>query len=67
MINLYFKYKLNRKINLMVGRIGRIKVKGPFPLRAWKRAFSVSFIDLRLKRAQKKINRTNKECSFPRS
>ena len=27
--------------------------KGPFPLRAWKRAFFVSFIDLRLKRAVK--------------
>ena len=47
--------------------------KGLFPLRAWKRAFFVSFIDLRLKRAvkieasAKKINKTNKECSFPRS
>ena len=29
-------------------------LKGPFPLRAWKRAFFVSFIDLRLKRTQKK-------------
>ena len=29
------------------------KSKGPFPLRAWKRAFFVSFIDLRLKRAVK--------------
>ena len=28
-------------------------LKGPFPLRAWKRAFFVSFIDLRLKRTQK--------------
>ena len=27
--------------------------KGPFPLRAWKRAFFLSFIDLRLKRAVK--------------
>ena len=27
--------------------------QGPFPLRAWKRAFFVSFIDLRLKRAVK--------------
>ena len=49
------------------------KNKGPFPLRAWKRAFFVSFIDLRLKRAvkieasAKKINKTNKECYFPRS
>ena len=47
--------------------------KGPFPLRAWKRAFFVSFIDLRLKRAvkikasAKKSNKTNKECFFPRS
>ena len=41
--------------------------KGPFPLRAWKRAFFVSFIDLRLKRAQKENNKTNKECFFPRS
>ena len=43
------------------------KPKGPFPLRAWKRAFFVSFIDLRLKRAvkieasAKKINKTNKK------
>ena len=28
-------------------------LKGPFPLRAWKRAFFLSFIDLRLKRAVK--------------
>ena len=41
--------------------------KGLFPLRAWKRAFFLSSIDLRLKRAQKKINKTNKECFFPRS
>ena len=47
--------------------------KGPFPLRAWKRVFFVFFIDLRLKRvvkieaSAKKINKTNKECSFPRS
>ena len=27
--------------------------KGPFPQRAWKRAFFVSFIDLRLKQAVK--------------
>ena len=27
--------------------------KGPFPLRAWKRAFFLSFIDLRLKQAVK--------------
>ena len=45
----------------------RQNYKGPFPLRAWKRAFFVSFIDLRLKRAQNEINKTNKECSFPRS
>ena len=49
------------------------KRKGPFPLRAWKRAFFLSFIDLRLKRAvkieasAKKSNKTNKECFFPRS
>ena len=47
--------------------------KGPFPLRAWKRAFFLSFIDLRLKRAvkieasAKKSNKTNKERFFPRS
>ena len=29
------------------------KTKGPLPLRAWKRAFFLSFIDLRLKRAVK--------------
>ena len=28
------------------------------------RAFFVSFIDLRLKRAQKKSNKTNKKCFF---
>ena len=44
-----------------------------FPLRAWKRAFFLSFIDLRLKPAvkieasAKKSNKTNKECFFPRS
>ena len=30
-----------------------LTLKGPFPLRAWKRAFFVSFIDLRLKRTVK--------------
>ena len=30
-----------------------LTLKGPFPLRAWKRAFFLSFIDLRLKRAVK--------------
>ena len=50
-----------------------VESKGPFPLRAWKRAFFVSFIDLRLKRAvkieasAKKSNKINKECFFPRS
>ena len=40
-------------------------LQGPFSVRAWKRAFFVSFIDLRLKRAvkieasAKKINKTN--------
>ena len=29
------------------------KLKGPFPLRAWKKTFFLSFIDLRLKRAVK--------------
>ena len=44
--------------------------KGLFPLRAWKRAFFVSFIDLRLKRAvkievsAKKINKTKKRMLF---
>ena len=32
---------------------GTAMTKGPFPLRTWKRAFFVSFIDLRLKRAVK--------------
>ena len=56
---------------LFEARAPNFDVQGPFPLRAWKRAFFVSFIDLRLKRAvkieasTKKINRTNKECSFP--
>ena len=46
------------------------RFKGPFSLRAWKRAFFVSFIDLRLKRevkieaSAKKVNKTNKEFSF---
>ena len=41
--------------------------KGPFPLRAWKRAFFVSFIDLSALKTEasakqsKKINKTNKE------
>ena len=30
-----------------------VHFKGPFPLRAWKRAFFLSFIDLQLKRAVK--------------
>ena len=44
--------------------------KGPFALRAWKKAFFLSFIDLRLRRAvkieasAKKSNKTNKECFF---
>ena len=38
--------------------------KGPFPLRAWKRAFFVSFIDLRLKRAQKKLIKQTKNALF---
>ena len=47
--------------------------KGPFPLRAWKRAFFVCFIDFFCARfnfnrwLQSKINKRNKECSFPRS
>ena len=41
--------------------------KGPFPLRVWKRAFFVSFIDLSALKIEasakqsKKINKTNKE------
>ena len=38
--------------------------KGPFPLRAWKKAFFVSFIDLRLKRAQKKSMKQTKNAFF---
>ena len=38
--------------------------EGPFPLRAWKRAFFVSFIDLRLKRAQKKSIKQTKNALF---
>ena len=47
--------------------------KGPFPLRAWKRAFFVSFIDLRLKRAvkieasAKKSNKTKNAFFHARS
>ena len=40
--------KLNCTLNCEI-----VSIKGPFPLRAWKRAFFVSFIDLRLKRAVK--------------
>ena len=38
--------------------------KGSFPLRAWKRAFFVSFIDLQLKRAQKKLIEQTKSALF---
>ena len=38
--------------------------KSPFPLRAWKRAFFVSFIDLRLKREQKKSIKQTKNVFF---
>ena len=47
--------------------------KDPFPLRAWKRAFFLSFIDSFCARfnfnrsLQSKINERNKKCSFPRS
>ena len=47
----------NFHINLVNG-------KGPFPLRAWKRAFFVSFIDLRLKRVQKKLIKQTKNALF---
>ena len=49
------------------------EIKGPFPLRAWKRAFFVCFIDIFCARfnfnrsLQSKINKKNKECSFPHS
>ena len=38
--------------------------KGPFPLRACKRAFFLSFIDLGLKRAQKKSIEQTKNALF---
>ena len=43
------------KINFITAKFVSVSntTKGPFPLRAWKRAFFVSFIDLRLKRAVK--------------
>ena len=43
-----------------------LKSIGPFPLRAWKKAFFVCFIDFFLRSLQSKINKRNKECSFPR-
>ena len=63
-------YLQNKRINNKTTKTKhatKLELKGPFPLRAWKRAFFVSFIDLRLKRAQKKSNKTNKECFFSRS
>ena len=47
--------------------------KGPFPLRAWKKAFFVCFIAFFCARfnfnrsLQSKMNKREKECSFPRS
>ena len=47
--------------------------KGQFPLRAWKKAFFVCFIDFFCARfnfnrsLQSKINKRDKECCFPRS
>ena len=67
------KKSINKQRMLHSTLVVETSSKGPFPLRAWKRAFFVSFIDLRLKRAvkieasAKKINKANKECSFPRS
>ena len=51
----------------------QLERKGPFPLRAWKKAFFVCFIDFFCTRfyfnrsLQSKINKRDKECSFPRS
>ena len=48
-------------------KVGIVVCKGPFPLRAKKRAFFVSFIDvfaLKIEasaKQRKKINKTNKE------
>ena len=50
-----------------------LHTKGPFPLRAWKKAFFVCFIAFFCARfnfnrsLQSKINKREKECSFPRS
>ena len=44
-----------------------LKLKGPFPLRAWKRAFFPCFIAFFLRSLQSKINKRDKECYFPRS
>ena len=52
--NLELVLHINNKINLIETAIRVCFLRqGPFPLRAWKRAFFVSFIDLRLKRAVK--------------
>ena len=63
---------INKKTTL-VKHVVNFQYKGPFPLQAWKRAFFVCFIDFfcahfnfnRL--LQLKINKRNKECSFPHS
>ena len=44
--------------------IPNVTHQGPFPLRAWKRAFFVSFINRRLKRAQKKSIKQTKNALF---
>ena len=52
---------LHTKIKFCLGH------KGPFPLRAWKKALFVCFIAFFLRSLQSKINKREKECSFPRS
>ena len=70
----FLRASISSLVSILTARFNRRSIKETKnPLRAWKRAFFVSFIDLRLKRAvkieasAKKSNKTNKECFFPRS
>ena len=65
--------KINKKRMLYSTLVVETSHNGPFPLRAWKRAFFVCSIDFFCARfnfnrsLESKINKRNKEYSFPRS
>ena len=76
----YFYLKSNTPALLLSNVVYRFScpcdaglTSGPFPLRAWKKAFFVCFIDFFCARfnfnrsLQSKINKRDKECSFPHS